>query len=238
MTPFYIDLETIPGQTDLTESLIREKIEEEKKKIKPPGNYKKAESIAAYIDAEKSKLDESFDDRFLRTSLDGTYGEICAVSLALMDEEVFAVTRHQSVSEGDFLAMIMETLEKALRIKRHTNHEAFLEAVWIGHNIHGFDLPFLHKRLIVNGIKPTVPIPFNVSPADKRVFDTMTKWAGWGKTIGMKRLCQVLGIEFTDEIDGSMVFENWLSERYDLINNHVAADVEKTRAIYKRMTFA
>ena len=82
--------------------------------------------------------------------------------------------------------------------------------MFVGHNITGFDLPFLKKRSIILGICPPSVIPFAAKPWDKSVFDTMIQWDGdRDKRISLPdKLCKVLGIESPKgDMDGSKVGE-------------------------------
>jgi predicted PolB exonuclease-like 3'-5' exonuclease len=115
--------------------------------------------------------------------------------------------------------------------------------VFIGHNIIGFDLRFLFQRSVMLGIKPPLIIPFKAKPWDDSVFDTMTAWAGVGNRVSLSKLCKVFdldakGTEIGDEIDGSKVWDFVRDGRIDDVATYCMGDVERTRAIYKRLTFS
>ena len=69
----YIDIETIPAQRP-------DVLEEITATIKPPATYKKAESIAEWM---KSEAPVAIDEAYRKTGLDGAYGQVCVVGLAL-----------------------------------------------------------------------------------------------------------------------------------------------------------
>jgi hypothetical protein len=115
--------------------------------------------------------------------------------------------------------------------------------VFIGHNIVGFDLRFLFQRSVMLGIKPPLVFPFKAKPWDDIVFDTMTAWAGVGNRFSLSKLCKVFGLdakgtEIGDEIDGSKVWDFVKGGRIDDVAKYCGGDVERTRAIHKRLTFS
>ena len=107
----------------------------------------------------------------------------------------------------------------------------------IGHNIIGFDLPFIFQRCIVNGLKvrPFINLAdFNV----RGVFDTMHRWwLGARRTVSLDDLAWALGIESskTSEVEGSKVFDLYQAGKLNLIREYNLNDVRVTRQIYERM---
>src|SRR5574337_886391 len=110
----------------------------------------------------------------------------------------------------------------------------------VGHNHAGFDLRFIWQRAVILGVKPPIWWPHNARPWDTDVvFDTMVQWAGTGNRISMDNLCAALGLPGKSEgMDGSMVWDAVKDGRISEVADYCKGDVERTRAIYKRMTFA
>ena len=107
----------------------------------------------------------------------------------------------------------------------------------VGHNIIGFDLPFIFQRCLVQGIKVR---PFvNLGEHNVRgVFDTMHRWwLGARRTISLDDLAWALGIESskTSEVEGSKVFDLYQAGKLDLIREYNLNDVRVTRQVYERM---
>ena len=107
----------------------------------------------------------------------------------------------------------------------------------VGHNIIGFDLPFIFQRCLANGISAR---PFvNLSDYTVRgVFDTMHRWwLGARKNVSLDDIAWALGIESskTDEVEGSKVFELYQAGKLGLIRDYNLNDVRLTRKIYERM---
>ncbi len=107
----------------------------------------------------------------------------------------------------------------------------------VGHNILGFDLPFIFQRCLVQELhfKPFVNLgDYNV----RGVFDTMHRWwFGAKRTVSLDDLAWALGIESskTAEVEGSKVFDLYQANRLELIREYNLNDVRVTRKVYERM---
>ena len=107
----------------------------------------------------------------------------------------------------------------------------------VGHNIIGFDLPFIFQRCLVQGIQVH---PFvNLGEHNVRgVFDTMHRWwLGARRTVSLDDLAWALGIESskTSEVEGSKVFDLYQAGKLDVIREYNLNDVGVTRKVYERM---
>jgi hypothetical protein len=107
----------------------------------------------------------------------------------------------------------------------------------VGHNIIGFDLPFIFQRCLANNIaaKPFVNLgEYNV----RGVFDTMRGWwLGGRQRVGLDDMAWALGFESskTSEVEGSKVFELYQAGRLAEIREYNLNDVRVTRKAYERM---
>jgi hypothetical protein len=107
----------------------------------------------------------------------------------------------------------------------------------VGHNILGFDLPFIFQRCLVHGIpvKPFVDLrEYNV----RGVFDTMHHWwLGAKRFVSLDDLAWALGIESskTATAEGSKVFELYQADKLAEIREYNLNDVRVTRKVYERM---
>jgi DNA polymerase elongation subunit (family B) len=108
----------------------------------------------------------------------------------------------------------------------------------VGHNIIGFDLPFIFQRCLVHCIsaRPLVNLgEYNV----QGVFDTMRHW--WlgdrRSRVSLDDIAWALGIESskTAEVEGSKVFDLYHAGKLDLIREYNLNDVRVTRKVYERM---
>ena len=107
----------------------------------------------------------------------------------------------------------------------------------VGHNIIGFDLPFIFQRCLAHSIqiRPWVNLgEYNV----RGVFDTMHRWwLGAKRHVSLDDLAWALGIESskTAEVEGSKVFDLYQAGKLDLIREYNLNDVRVTRKVYERM---
>ena len=110
MSNIYLDLETIPSQDPAIEEAIRADIEAEIDALQHPGSYKKKETIEAWYFAEINKVKASFDDRYLKCSLDGGRGEICAISFAVDDQPIVGDFRRKGESEDVLIRLFWDAI--------------------------------------------------------------------------------------------------------------------------------
>jgi predicted 3'-5' exonuclease similar to PolB exonuclease domain len=107
----------------------------------------------------------------------------------------------------------------------------------VGHNIIGFDLPFIFQRCLVHCM-PAQPF-VNLSDYHVRgVFDTMHQWwLGAKRSVSLDDLAWALGIESskTADVEGSKVFELYQAGMLAEIREYNLNDVRLTRKVYERM---
>lgn len=107
----------------------------------------------------------------------------------------------------------------------------------VGHNILGFDLPFIFQRCLVHCIsrKPLVDLgEYRV----RGVFDTMHHWwLGAKRNVSLDDVAWALGIESskTATAEGSKVFELYQAGKLAEIREYNLNDVRVTRKVYERM---
>ena len=213
----YLDIETIPSQR-------ADVIERGPELVKVPASYKNEEKIEAY-------RAEHADEAYRRTALDGGYGEIVCICWAVDDGPVEESTRASAdESEADLLARFFAAAKAAADAS-----PASLPA-FVGHNI-AFDLRFLHHRSVVLGVHHPIHLPYNAASWQGRYVDTMFEWSGARGSIKLVDLCDVLGIEVDDEIDGSQVWDRYQAGDIDTIVKHCRADVERVRQVYRRLQY-
>lgn len=224
MSEIHIDLESIPSQ----KAWVREAIAEN---IKPPGNIKKEESIAAWM---KDKAPDAIEAELAKTSFNGAVGELICIGYAFDNEEVNIAGRKLGDSEGDLLQNFADAIDKYSN-RGHTKVDKYK---WVGHYITGFDLHFLWQRCIVNGIKLPVKIPHNAKPWQEGVYDTCHEWKGDTSGFGsLSDVCKILGIERDpDDIPGSEVWGEILKGNYDKVYKHCMYDVSDCREVYYQLS--
>ena len=178
-------------------------------------------SIIKKLSAKKGKTVEEIHEE---TSFEGTFGRICCIGIIKespkgIQKEVFAG------SEKEILTKFWEAAKDVQR--------------FIGHNIWNFDLPFIYKRSIINGVKPRGDINF-ARYRNIPIYDTQQEWELWGyqKAQKLDTLAKVLGFPTSkDEMDGSMVWKYFKEGKIEDICKYCMKDVELTRQVYYKMTF-
>ncbi len=107
----------------------------------------------------------------------------------------------------------------------------------VGHNILGFDLPFIFQRCLINNISVRPLVSLSESHV-RGVFDTMHRWwLGAKRNVSLDDIAWALGIESskTATVEGSKVFELYQAGRLAEIREYNLNDVRVTRKVYERM---
>ena len=233
----YLDIETIPAQRPGVLEEIKKEAEHAKAAIKSPSNYKDEAKIAEYVLAKQAEIDAETDVKWRKTSFDGAFGQIVAISVAFDDGTPANIySENWSSDEPRLLSEFYDLLRSA------HNPASDRKPVFIGHNLVAFDLRFLMHRSMILGVQPPSFIPFDARPWDDSVFDTMVKWAGVGNRVSLDKLCKVFnvptkGTEIDEEIDGSLVWDFVKDGRIRDVALYCGGDVERVRMIHRRMTF-
>lgn len=217
MTPLYFDIETIPCQLDGVRAEFEAAVE-------CPGQYKKPESIAEWLKDNRAAEGEK---AWLKTSFDGALGHACVIGFAIGDGAPKSYQREHH----DEKTLLLDFFSAVVDIGP--------AVTFVGHNLIGFDLPFLWKRAMIHGIKPPAHFPRNPKPWSELVVDTMLLWDGQQRAGGsMDRICKLMGIPGKGDMDGSKVWPMYQAGELTSIASYCKDDVERTRAMHKRMTFA
>lgn len=262
--PCFADIETVPTQqqhiidhirdgieAELSAKVAGIKAEAEADAISAPKNYKDDTKIAEYI-AEKrvafaekigteiAKATAEFDEAWRKTGLDGAFGQVAVVSLAFGNDypiSIYEPNWQDADAEIKVLRRVNETIDAA-----YGHHHG---QVLVGHNIGGFDRPFLRQRGIIHSVRMHPLFTAEVKPWDNdKVFDTMTAWTGApNKGIRLDKLCLALGLQQKkddledDDIDGSKVWDFIRDGRIVDVAHYCDMDVIRCRGVYHRLKF-
>ena len=208
-----VDVESIPDQTPgAYERILAE--------LKPPGNLKKADTIATWW---KTSAKEAAEKIYHNTCLDGTTGELLSIAWCFNQQDIQCVIRTLDQPEVTLLDQFFDALEEA-----NTDY-----LVWCAHNTE-FDLSFLWKRAVILSRMPPIGIPRG---RGQNICDTMEMWAGYRGTVKFDVLCRALGLEGKTGMDGSMVWDYAKQGRFDEIRTYNMDDVKQLRQCYRRMKF-
>lgn len=173
--------------------------------------------------ADGKKVSGTVEEYIESTGLDGSFGRIICISYAINN------LKPQSLSGDE-----KEILKDFWVIAEDAN-------LFIGHNIIDFDLRFIYQRSMIFGVKPTQDLPF-ARYRSAPMYDTMHEWSKWNfqAKITLDNLAKALGLETSKggEIEGKNVAEAYEKGKIKEIIKYCEDDVEVTRNIYNKMTFA
>ena len=231
---FTIDIETIPLPA------FKERAARRLKRSIESGKMNE-EQQQRYVEDQLAEEERAFN----RGSLAATSGRVLSIAVhigsvagieiegieSLESEYVFGIDpdgQEQSEQEAltDFLSLMQ-------------SFDPEIDEI-IGHNIIGFDLPFIFQRCLVNNIavRPFVNLSeFNV----RGVYDTMHRWwLGARNRVALDDIAWAMGIPSskTDEVEGSRVFELYQAGKLAEIREYNLNDVRVTRKVYERIVSA
>lgn len=167
------------------------------------------------------KGENDFESFFRNTSFQGELGRILCIAYAVDDQPVECLFGN----EKEILKNFWEIAKDA--------------TLFIGHNILDFDLRFIYKRSVINGIKPSRELSF-ARYRSEPIFDTMKEWEKWASAgVSLHKLSIVLGVQSPKEegIDGALVYDYYLQNRSEEIYLYCKRDVSATREVYKKISF-
>ena len=218
MVYLYLDIETIPAQTERAKSAVAAS-------VKPPAAMKKAETIAVW---EKEQKAQAVEEAIAKTSFDGGLGHICCIGFALDDGTIMSQTAMSIEDEKQILEDFFETVNASV-------FNQYAPVTIVGHYVAGFDIRFITQRAIVLGVKLPSWWPLDPKPWSSQVFDTMAAWAGAKGSISLDNLCFALGLPGKGDIDGSMVAKMFADGKHVEITTYCKDDVARVRNVHRKM---
>jgi hypothetical protein len=167
-----------------------------------------------------------------RAALVPEFNRIVCVSVAFINKKgEVKIESHNDVDEKKLLLEVQKILYKVGELGFHL----------CGHNVKGFDIPVLAKRMIINGILPPKILPgHDTKPWEIKALDTKEVWqyGGYGSIASLELMCVCLGVPSpkTMEVTGNKVHEAfWIKKDYDGIKNYCEADVLSLINVIKKL---
>jgi hypothetical protein len=218
MRYIYPDIETLPSANPALADRIRAN-------VKPPGQYKKPESIAEWMAAN---AESAVAEELGKTALDGLYGSVCVISWAIDDGPIFTGMVTDELDEAAMLRAQFDAIDNA---SSDTVSNTSMPLIVVGHNVE-FDLRFLFQRCARYGIRIPQAIrrAFDARPD---YIDTMRMWAGYKGYVKLKELAHELLGDAGDDIDGSDVARVWAASP-QTVAEHCRRDVERVRQLHAK----
>jgi len=206
----FFDIETIPAGEKLA---IND--------VNPPGNMSKPETIAKWYQEQAPGV---IEEEYRKRSVIPYRCQVICLAMAIDDESPLC---HIGSEEE-----IFKSFNDSFKEKVSSQQEA---VTWVGFNIKGFDLPIVRQRAFKYNLEH---LKLNhLKKYDNRIFDIMERFlfpaTGY---ISMKEVAEFLGVKVKEGIDGSKVYDMWLSKREQDIYDYCTSDVVATRDIYSKMS--
>ena len=211
MSYLYLDIETVGCQDESRvdfEAAI-------------PKNISKAETKLKWLEENRQSVID-------KTALDGWLGHVVQISAQFQDKE-FSATAKSVEEEQDILLKFLLFAIEAKSV------EFYIQPAIVGHNIIGFDIPFLWKRAVCLGAKLPSWFPRKPKEWSGETVDTMLAFSGYKEFISMDKLCGHLGIEGKGDMDGSMIAQMWKDGKHQEIADYCMDDVQKVKQIHEKM---
>ncbi len=190
---------------------------------------------AQKIGQEKSELN---DEDFFRErgAIFSEFGKIVCISVGILfknekGEQALKIKSFANDDEKIILEDFKQLVEKFFITSHHT---------FCGHNIKEFDIPYICRRMIINGIQLPKQLQFqNKKPWEMQLLDTMDFWrfGDYKRYTSLKLLTAVLNVPTPkDDIDGSQVATVYYNENnLQRIVTYCEKDVVATVQVWLRL---
>lgn len=225
----FIDIETSTQKETLQELLDENPTLEEYWNIK----------TTQLLENQPETLKDFTDPHKMWSRMAGLYPEWGKIVCISMGQIQFDETGHPSGFKAvsfyneDESVVLKEFLTTATKIM-----QKYPKMNWVGHNIKGFDMPYIIKRALINGIG--VPTSFHLhkqKPWENCLLDTQDVWkfGGWNSAkLGL--ISEVLGIPSPkDAMSGPEVNEYFWAGRLEEIKTYCEKDIQATANIMLKL---
>ena len=142
----------------------------------------------------------------MRAAVMAEFSKIICISIGYFNKETTLHLRVKSFYGTDEKILLQDFLSTMQKIESHNKQWCFA-----GHNIKEFDIPFICRRLLINGMPIPAFLDFqNMKPWETNLIDTFQYWrfGDYKHYTSLKLLAAAMGIPSPkDDIDGSMVGE-------------------------------
>lgn len=211
-----------PKMALLFEKKMKNQVAE--KMLQPMHTYQASGGGGSRSKTRMDSLEEVYTEK---AALYAEFARVVCVSRAKVveDAETKKTTVKTVTIKDDSEAEILRKLASALN-KSAENREFFL----IGHNLIGFDIPFLCKRYLINGME--IPKTLDITglkPWEIKHTDSMRLWSfGAYEMTSFDLMATSLGVETKTIMDGSDVGRYfWIQKDVESIAKYCEEDVEK-----------
>lgn len=194
---------------------------------------------ALFTDKIAKTVPEGFDPEEMyrkKAGILAEFGRIVCISTAFFyyDADKRLSLKMKSIYGHDEVELLRNFTDLCNKVYQYNRHFQFA-----GHNIREFDIPYICRRLLINGLPLPEYLRFqDKKPWEVKMFDTLNWWKfGDNKNyISLHLLAGVLGIPSSkSDMDGSMVQDVYYQEQgLDRIVNYCQQDVVVTAKVILR----
>lgn len=166
-----------------------------------------------------------------KSSLHPEFSKIVCVSIGAFKGEVINIRSYYGDNEKEILTNVNKVLQNAK-----------MSGLTIaGHTIKSFDIPFIGKRMVINGISPSSYINFfGKKPWEISVMDIseIFSFGSIGQShVSLDLMCCVLGIDSPkDCISGKDVHSQYYQGNIEKIKTYCEKDIEATVACFGKLS--
>ena len=216
-----IDIETVSGQKNISD--LKDALQEH------------WERKANFLKLEPAEIDNPNLSYFNRAGIYAEFGKIICIGIGFVNREQkqVRIKSYANDNEAQLLADFLELIHK-LEKEHKTN------VIFCGHNIKEFDLPYICRRLMVNGF--ALPESLNLSglkPWQINHQDTLELWrfGDYKHYTSLDLLAQVLDVPSSKtDINGSEVNTvYWNDNDLNRIAAYCSKDIFTTALVYLRL---
>jgi predicted PolB exonuclease-like 3'-5' exonuclease len=174
----------------------------------------------AWKDLWQEKVQRSLPENVLapefypqRAGVMAEFGKVICISIGYFKQEGPALQlRLKSFYGDDEKILLQDFISTISQMEAKNNNWNFC-----GHNIKEFDMPFICRRLLINGLPVPPYLDFqNMKPWETNIIDTFQYWrfGDYKNYTSLKLLAAALGVPSPkDDIDGSMVAGVYWNEK-------------------------
>lgn len=177
--------------------------------------------------------DKPIGDMFVnRSALVPEFNRIACVSVAFVSDA--GVTKIQSFNDLDEKKLLFDVQKLLAKVGE-------LGFFLCGHNVKGFDIPVLAKRMIMNGLQPPKILPsHDTKPWEIKAFDTKDFWqfGNYTTIASLELMCVCLNVPSpkTMEVTGNKVHDAfWNKKDYKGISDYCEADVRSLIEVVRKI---
>lgn len=214
----FMDIETVRSEKELT----------------PQSQcYEAWKYKARYTTDAASKLGDTITPEefyMQKAALYAPFAKIACITIGkIIDDSNAKLYSYYSYNEAELLTKFNTHMNEFFK----TNPNLY----FVGFNIKGFDIPFINKRMLVNGIKSTILVDKgDAKPWELRDIDLSDLWKGSSPYAdSLMAVAQALGLPSPKvDMNGSETSNYYYSDRLVPIAQYCEKDVETNINVYNK----